>query len=180
MATLSFSHVSLASSSSPSKINSRKNLPNLILNLGVTSSSHILPSIFSSSRFFLKPLFLKPMKTSPRMEQKYTYPDPIPEFAESETKKFRFEILNKLSKNKDSFEGDLDKVVDVCSEIFSNFLHKEYGGPGTLLIEPFTDMLVALKEKKLAGAPMAAREALFWAQNYLDEDWETWTKNLPK
>lgn len=120
------------------------------------------------------------MKTSPRMEQKYTYPDPIPEFAESETKKFRFEILNKLSKNKDSFEGDLDKVVDVCSEIFSNFLHKEYGGPGTLLIEPFTDMLVALKEKKLAGAPMAAREALLWAQNYLDEDWETWTKNLPK
>lgn len=120
------------------------------------------------------------MKTSPRMEQKYTYPDPIPEFAESDTTKFRFEILNKLSKNKDSFEGDLDKVVDVCSEIFSNFLHKEYGGPGTLLIEPFTDMLVALKEKKLAGAPMAAREALLWAQNYLDEDWETWTKNLPK
>ncbi|OVA16268.1 hypothetical protein BVC80_8971g30 [Macleaya cordata] len=50
------------------------------------------------------------------MQQKYVYPDPIPEFAESETQKFRGELLKKLSKNKDSFGDDLDEVVNVCSE----------------------------------------------------------------
>ncbi|KAK4399742.1 protein PLASTID REDOX INSENSITIVE 2, chloroplastic [Sesamum angolense] len=60
------------------------------------------------------------------------------------------------------------------SHIFSEFLHKDYGGPGTLLIEPFTDMMVALKEKNLPGAPLAARASLLWAQNYIDEDWEDW------
>ncbi|RWW88380.1 hypothetical protein BHE74_00002742 [Ensete ventricosum] len=75
----------------------------------------------------------------------YVYPDPIPEFA---------------------------KAVIF---IFSNFLHREYGGPGTLLVEPFTEMLLALKEKKLPGAPVAARAALLWAQNYVDQDWEIWT-----
>ncbi|KAI3970557.1 hypothetical protein MKX01_024204 [Papaver californicum] len=154
MATFSFSYIYRTSSSSPSKINSKINLPSLILNIGVTIFSYLTLSILILAF--------------------------IPKTLENETKRFRIEILNKLSKNKESFEGDLDKAVDVCSEIFSNFLHKEYGGPGTLLVEPFTDMLVARKEKKLAGAPMAAREALLWAQNYLDKDWETWTKNLPK
>ncbi|RVX10594.1 Protein plastid redox insensitive 2, chloroplastic [Vitis vinifera] len=62
----------------------------------------------------------------------------------------------------------------INKQIFSEFLHKEYGGPGTLLVEPFTDMLVALKEKKLPGAPLAARASLLWAQNYVDQDWEVW------
>ncbi|KAJ9172082.1 hypothetical protein P3X46_015368 [Hevea brasiliensis] len=110
--------------------------------------------------------------------QKYIYPDPIPEFAKSETLKFRAELYKKLSKDKETFRDELDKVVDVCSEIFSDFLHKEYGGPGTLLVEPFTDMLVALKERKLPGAPLAARESLLWAQNYVDQDWEAWNSNL--
>ncbi|KAK8956088.1 hypothetical protein KSP40_PGU005156 [Platanthera guangdongensis] len=65
--------------------------------------------------------------------------------------------------------GGLDRPI------FSNFLHKEYGGPGTLLVEPFTDMLLALKEKKLPGPPVAARAALLWAQNYVDRDWEIWS-----
>jgi hypothetical protein len=59
-------------------------------------------------------------------------------------------------------------------------LLKEYGGPGTLLVDPFTDMLVALKEKELPGAPLAARASLLWAQNYLDQDWDVWNSNSPK
>ncbi|KAK9113873.1 hypothetical protein Syun_020670 [Stephania yunnanensis] len=111
--------------------------------------------------------------------QKYVYPDPIPEFAELETRKFRSELLRKLSKNREAFGGDLDNVVKVCAEILNEFLHKEYGGPGTLVVEPFTDMLVVLKAKKLPGAPEAARAALLWAQNYLDRDWETWNSQEP-
>lgn len=41
-------------------------------------------------------------------------------------------------------------------------------------MEPFTDMLIALKEKTLPGAPVAARASLLWAQNYVDQDWEFW------
>lgn len=38
------------------------------------------------------------------------------------------------------------------------FLHEEYGCPGTLLNEPFTEMTtVALDEKYLLGAPLGAR-----------------------
>ncbi|XP_065860975.1 protein PLASTID REDOX INSENSITIVE 2, chloroplastic-like [Euphorbia lathyris] len=112
--------------------------------------------------------------TSTTTPNKYIYPDPIPEFAHSETLKFRAELLKKLSLERETFGDDLVRVVDVCAEIFSDFMHKEYGGPGTLLVEPFTDMLVALKEKKLPGAPLAAREALLWAQNYVDQDWQFW------
>ncbi|KAL4185451.1 hypothetical protein AMTRI_Chr10g6020 [Amborella trichopoda] len=68
-----------------------------------------------------------------------------------------------------------DPIPEFAEKIFNDFLHKEYGGPGTLLVEPFTDMLVVLKEKKLPGAPVAARAALLWAQNYVDRDWENWT-----
>jgi len=57
-------------------------------------------------------------------------------------------------------------------------LHKEYGGPGTLLVEPFTDMMVALKKKKLPGAALAARASLLWAQQYVDEDWDVWNSKL--
>ncbi|KAI4314284.1 hypothetical protein L6164_027208 [Bauhinia variegata] len=114
------------------------------------------------------------------LTQKYVYPDPIPEFAESETEKFRAELLKKLSEDKDQFGDELDAVIDVCAQIFKEFLHKEYGGPGTLLVEPFTDMLVALKQKKLPGAPLAARTSLLWAQNYVDEDWQVWNSKQLK
>ncbi|KAL3636323.1 hypothetical protein CASFOL_020870 [Castilleja foliolosa] len=85
-----------------------------------------------------------PPKAAP--SQKYVYPDPIPEFAAAETQRFKAELLKKLSKEKDTFGDELQTVVDVCAEVFSEFLHKDYGGPGTLLIEPFTDMMVKLKE----------------------------------
>ncbi|KAJ4972441.1 hypothetical protein NE237_005615 [Protea cynaroides] len=130
----------------------------------------------------VKPIFIRfsiePLRLA--AQQKYVYPDPIPEFAEAETHKFRRELLKKLSKDKDTFGDELNSVVTVCAEIFSDFLHKEYGGPGTLLVEPFTDMLVALKEKKLPGAPVAARAAILWAQNYVDQDWEVWNSQPSK
>ncbi|CAL5197018.1 unnamed protein product [Lathyrus oleraceus] len=112
------------------------------------------------------------------LTQQHVYPDPIPEFAEYETRKFKVELLQKLSEDVDEFGDELDAVVEVCAQIFSKFLHKEYGGPGTLLVTPFTDMLVALKKKKLPGAPQAARASLLWAQNYVDEDWKVWNSKL--
>ncbi|CAI9756269.1 unnamed protein product [Fraxinus pennsylvanica] len=128
---------------------------------------------------------LVPAKTFSRalnatQPQKYTYPDPIPEFGAAETQKFKVELLQKLSKEKETFGNDLHTVVNVCSEIFNEFLHQEYGGPGTLLIEPFTDMMITLKEKKLPGAPLAARTSLLWAQNYVDRDWESWISKSRK
>ncbi|CAL9768210.1 unnamed protein product [Musa acuminata subsp. burmannicoides] len=123
-----------------------------------------------------------PLSTSSRSPSRaawrrpvYVYPDPIPEFAKAETRKFEDDLRRKLLKSNEIFGDDVDTVVELCGEIFSNFLHKEYGGPGTLLVEPFTEMLLALKEKKLPGAPVAARAALLWAQNYVDQDWEIWT-----
>ncbi|KAI3502415.1 hypothetical protein L1887_30477 [Cichorium endivia] len=111
--------------------------------------------------------------------QKYIYPDPIPEFAVYEAKKFREELKKKLYKERETFGDDLDGVLDTCTELFSEFLHKEYGGPGTLLVEPFTDMLIELKQKKLPGANLAARASILWAQNYLDHDWEIWNSKSP-
>ncbi|XP_068643070.1 protein PLASTID REDOX INSENSITIVE 2, chloroplastic [Aristolochia californica] len=144
-------------------------------------------SLVSSSFCPFPSFYARPNQSNPSvglqrasMQKIYTYPDPIPEFAVVETGKFRSELLKRLSKYKDTFGGDINVVVDVCAEIFSNFLLKEYGGPGTLLVEPFTDMLLALKEKKLSGAPVAARTALLWAQNYVDQDWEAWTSQPPK
>ncbi|KAK4423805.1 protein PLASTID REDOX INSENSITIVE 2, chloroplastic [Sesamum alatum] len=122
--------------------------------------------------FYTRETFSRPPKAIPSRE--YVYPDPIPQFASAETQKFRAELLKKLSKEKETFGNDLHTVVNVCAEIFSEFLHKDYGGPGTLLIEPFTDMMVALKEKNLPGAPLAARASLLWAQDYVDQDWEDW------
>ncbi|KAL3636321.1 hypothetical protein CASFOL_020868 [Castilleja foliolosa] len=119
-----------------------------------------------------------PPKAAP--SQKYVYPDPIPEFAAAETQRFKAELLKKLSKEKDTFGDELQTVVDVCAEVFSEFLHKDYGGPGTLLFEPFTDMMVRLKEQNLPGAPLAARASLLWAQNQTDHDWEIWNSKSHK
>nr|GEU63070.1 protein plastid REDOX insensitive 2, chloroplastic [Tanacetum cinerariifolium] len=48
----------------------------------------------------------------------YKFPDPIPEFAEAETEKFREHLIEKLSK-KEVFEDSVDEVVEICSEVFS-------------------------------------------------------------
>ncbi|KAF9605411.1 hypothetical protein IFM89_017150 [Coptis chinensis] len=47
---------------------------------------------------------------------KYVYPDPVPEFAQTETLKFRSELRKNLWTNKE-FGDDLDKVVSVCEEV---------------------------------------------------------------
>ncbi|KAK6922136.1 hypothetical protein RJ641_012643 [Dillenia turbinata] len=94
-------------------------------------------------------------------------------------------LLQMLSKDKDTFGNELNAVVDVCTgvflliKIFGEFLHKKYGGPRTLLVEPFIDMLVVLKEKKLPAAPLAAPATLLWAQNNVDHDWEVWNSKPP-
>lgn len=59
-------------------------------------------------------------------------------------------------------------------QIFNDFLHTEYGGPGTLLVLPFIDMADTLTERGLPGAPQAARAAVKWAQNHVDKDWKAW------
>ncbi|KAH0668934.1 hypothetical protein KY289_023427 [Solanum tuberosum] len=53
--------------------------------------------------------------------QKYVYPDPIPEFAVAETKKFRVELLKKLSKEKEILGDELDDVVSVCAEVVTKW-----------------------------------------------------------
>ncbi|XP_057421751.1 protein PLASTID REDOX INSENSITIVE 2, chloroplastic-like [Lotus japonicus] len=104
----------------------------------------------------------------------YKFPDPIPEFADAETEKFKSHLLNKLSK-RDIYGDSVGEVVGVCTEIFGSFLHSEYGGPGTLLVNPFADMADAVSERGLPGGPQAARVAVKWAQNHVDKDWNEWT-----
>ncbi|CAI0386457.1 unnamed protein product [Linum tenue] len=104
----------------------------------------------------------------------YKFPDPIPEFADAETEKFRTHLATKLSK-KEAFGDSLDDVVTICTEILSTFLHSEYGGPGTLLVEPFIDMADTINERGLPGGPQAARVAVKWAQDHVDKDWKEWT-----
>ncbi|WJX93685.1 Protein PLASTID REDOX INSENSITIVE 2, chloroplastic [Trifolium repens] len=104
----------------------------------------------------------------------YKFPDPIPEFAISETKKFQNHLLNKLSKKEDIFEDSVEEIVGVCTEIFRTFLHSEYGGPGTLLVDPFIDMAAIINERGLPGGPQAARTAVKWAHANVDNDWNEW------
>ncbi|XP_058192896.1 protein PLASTID REDOX INSENSITIVE 2, chloroplastic-like [Rhododendron vialii] len=110
----------------------------------------------------------------------YKFPDPIPEFADAETEKFRVNLVKKLSKKKDLYGDSLAEVVGICTEIFSTFLHTEYGGPGTLLVIPFMDMAETLNERGLPGGPQAARAAVKWAQDQVDKDWKEWTKGNSK
>ncbi|XP_008793832.2 protein PLASTID REDOX INSENSITIVE 2, chloroplastic-like [Phoenix dactylifera] len=171
---------SLASSPKPSRRRNPPLLPSitpLVRSRLIHSSAPFTP--LSPSKSISLEISINPPRAAWR-QPKYVYPDPIPEFAVAETQKFQGELRKKLLKNKETFGDDIDAVVKVCAEIFSDFLHKEYGGPGTLLVEPFTDMLLALKEKKLPGAPVAARAALLWAQNYVDQDWEIWTSQHSK
>ncbi|KAF8399309.1 hypothetical protein HHK36_015174 [Tetracentron sinense] len=67
---------------------------------------------------------------------------------------------------------DLTTDYEIQNQICSELLHKEYGGPKTLSVEQFMNMLVSLKEKILRGASLAAREALVLAQNYVEQDWK--------
>ncbi|KAK4773851.1 hypothetical protein SAY87_028870 [Trapa incisa] len=103
----------------------------------------------------------------------YRFPDPIPEFADAETEKFRTHLEKKLSK-KDIFGDSTQDVVGICTEIFNTFLHSEYGGPGTLLVSPFIDMADTINERGLPGGPQAARAAVKWAQAHVDKDWKDW------
>ncbi|KAK7348684.1 hypothetical protein VNO80_23297 [Phaseolus coccineus] len=105
----------------------------------------------------------------------YKFPDPIPEFADAETEKFKSHLLQKLT-NKDIYGESVEEVVGICTEIFSTFLHSEYGGPGTLLVLPFVDMADTLNEQGFPGGPIAARAAITWAQNNVDKDWREWNK----
>lgn len=69
-------------------------------------------------------------------------------------------------------------LIGICSQqIFSTFMHTEYGGPGTLLVEPFIDMADTLNERGLPGGPQAARAAVKWAQDCVDKDWKEWNGN---
>ncbi|XP_076943471.1 protein PLASTID REDOX INSENSITIVE 2, chloroplastic-like [Bidens hawaiensis] len=106
----------------------------------------------------------------------YKFPDPIPEFSEAETEKFRDHLIEKLSK-KDVFEDSVDQVVEICTEIFAKFMNEEYGGPGTLLVDPFWEMADTINESELPGGPQAARAAVKWAQDHVDNDWKEWNEN---
>ncbi|XP_056699593.1 protein PLASTID REDOX INSENSITIVE 2, chloroplastic [Spinacia oleracea] len=44
-------------------------------------------------------------------------PDPIPEFAEAETQKFKIELKTTLLKDEDALGDELDRVVDVCAKV---------------------------------------------------------------
>uniref|UniRef100_A0A803L0C7 Uncharacterized protein n=1 Tax=Chenopodium quinoa TaxID=63459 RepID=A0A803L0C7_CHEQI len=48
--------------------------------------------------------------------RKYVYPDPIPEFSEAETQKFKIELKKTLLKDEDAFGDELDRIVDVCAK----------------------------------------------------------------
>ncbi|XP_072979032.1 protein PLASTID REDOX INSENSITIVE 2, chloroplastic [Typha angustifolia] len=105
----------------------------------------------------------------------YKFPDPVPEFAEAEVDKFRTHMLERLTKKNEYFGDFIDEIVDICTEILRNFLHTEYGGPGTLMVLPFIDMADTIRDKGLPGAPQAARAAVVWAQKHIDKDWKEWT-----
>ncbi|XP_058747591.1 protein PLASTID REDOX INSENSITIVE 2, chloroplastic-like [Vicia villosa] len=166
------------SSSSPTTVTLSPSTTSKPLNLRTPCLilRHYFQRPLPSSSLITRTTFTRVLRDS--LTQQHVYPDPIPEFAEYETRKFKVELLQKLSEDVDEFGDELDAVVDVCAQIFSKFLHKEYGGPGTLLVTPFTDMLVALKKKKLPGASLAARASLLWAQNHVDEDWKVWNSKL--
>ncbi|KAH7513855.1 hypothetical protein FEM48_Zijuj11G0026700 [Ziziphus jujuba var. spinosa] len=131
----------------------------------------------------------------------YKFPDPIPEFADAETEKFRNHLLTKLSK-RDIYGDSVDQVVRICTEVFiylfavSFLLFSDLGAlllenkekkkifvlsytPSLvvlgLLVLPFIDMADTVNERGLPGGPQAARAAVKWAQKHVDKDWNEWT-----
>ncbi|KAJ1379338.1 hypothetical protein SESBI_46970 [Sesbania bispinosa] len=95
-----------------------------------TSNALILCHCFpqsSSSSLSTKPIskntfFTCALRDSPT--QNHVYPDPSPQFAESETKKFKVELLQKLSEDVDEFGDDLHAVIDVCAQVNAVFFFK--------------------------------------------------------
>jgi len=71
----------------------------------------------SSSFHFAKPISRTTLTCILGDSQKHVYPDPIPEFAEFETQKFKVELLQKLSEDVHVFGDELDAVVHVCAQV---------------------------------------------------------------
>lgn len=56
-------------------------------------------------------------------------------------------------------------------------MNEEYGGPGTLMVDPFWEMADTINQSELPGGPQAARAAVKWAQDHVDNDWKEWNGN---
>ncbi|XP_019170813.1 PREDICTED: protein PLASTID REDOX INSENSITIVE 2-like isoform X1 [Ipomoea nil] len=169
--------------------------PSSVNRVSVSSPPLLLPSSSSSmnrisaSSSFKCELRRKQINVSPSRSRnqkpyrlvcrasEYKFPDPIPEFAEAETEKFRNHLLERLPRKKDIYGDSIEEIVGICSEILNNFLHTEYGGPGTLLVNPFIDMADTITDRDLPGAPQAARTAVKWAQKHVDNDWKAWNSS---
>ncbi|KAM7269684.1 hypothetical protein ACFE04_025181 [Oxalis oulophora] len=173
----------LASTSSPLVVNNNNNNNNNkngCRSLSLYTHYHSTTTTTMNTSF-ISPVNLKLINNNKRRNQhqickmaEYKFPDPIPQFADEETDKFRANLVKKLSK-KDVCGDSVDQVVNICTEIFSTFMHTEYGGPGTLLVMPFIDMADTINERDLPGGPQAARFAVKWAQDHVDKDWKEWT-----
>ncbi|KAH7518069.1 hypothetical protein FEM48_Zijuj09G0131400 [Ziziphus jujuba var. spinosa] len=72
----------------------------------------------------------------------YKFPDPIPEFADAETEKFRNHLLTKLSK-RDIYGDSVDQVVRICTEVFIYLFAVSF-----LLFSDLGALLLENKEKK--------------------------------
>ncbi|XP_057485624.1 protein PLASTID REDOX INSENSITIVE 2, chloroplastic-like isoform X2 [Actinidia eriantha] len=79
--------------------------------------SHINPPILSKRNGSIYPSLHHFSSSFNRLicRADYKFPDPIPEFAETETEKFRDYLMKKLTK-KDLYGDSLEKVVGICSE----------------------------------------------------------------
>ncbi|XP_062078511.1 protein PLASTID REDOX INSENSITIVE 2, chloroplastic isoform X2 [Humulus lupulus] len=96
--------------------------------------SSIFPSSvrFRRSSFYPSPQLTEKRKTNTstsrstkqicRATSEYKFPDPIPEFAEAETEKFRTHLVKRLSK-KDIYEDSVEEVVNVCTESMAVLEH---------------------------------------------------------
>ncbi|XP_055962409.1 protein PLASTID REDOX INSENSITIVE 2, chloroplastic isoform X2 [Mercurialis annua] len=167
LASLPFDSCTLLSSST-----SRCPLLSSSLGFLLPTTAHLTAA--QLTHCYLNPSLTEKMKGQTHIckAAEYKFPDPIPEFAVS-TQKFKTHVHQRLIKKE--FCGDsTDEVVGICTEIFSTFLHTEYGGPGTLLVEPFIDMADTINERGLPGGPQAARIAVKWAQDHVDIDWKEW------
>ncbi|CAN6174198.1 unnamed protein product [Urochloa humidicola] len=70
----------------------------------------------------------------------YKFPDPIPEFAEQETNKFREHMAWRLEQKKDDYFGEhVEEIVDICTRAYLRvFLGKRllwtWNAPGSPLL----------------------------------------------
>ncbi|XP_073100865.1 protein PLASTID REDOX INSENSITIVE 2, chloroplastic isoform X3 [Elaeis guineensis] len=91
------------------------------------SSTPPLPSRFHRSFPLISPS-LPPFSSLPHSIQllcraaeyaEYKFPDPIPEFAEAETSKFRIHMLQRLTKKNEYFGDHVEEIVGICTEVDS-------------------------------------------------------------